>query len=218
MNSDLRLADLPATLYLLPLVPWLLLPETMLPVTVTDAHDRGVLAAALAASGYVGVVQASGDESASPGGFYSIGCLARIHEEGRSEDGLQVRLEGLVRFRIRQEMPPEGDMPRAAVEYGEFASDLTGGGPEPKGWKLEVFKDRIVEFGRKQFGSAGVLETMSPRQVVLFMAQTAPFSPAERQALLKARGFQDLIDTLAQLLSLNYLTTTPDNSPPSQVN
>jgi Lon protease-like protein len=81
-----------------------------------------------------------------------------------------------------------------------------------------VFKDRIVEFGRRQFGSAGVLETMSPRQVVLFMAQTAPFSPAERQALLEARGFQDLIDTLAQLLSLNYLTTTPDTSPPSQVN
>ena len=99
----------------------------------------------------------------------------------------------------------------------EFAADLIGGGPEPAGWKLEVFKDRIVEFGRKQFGSAGVLETMSPRQVVLFMAQTAPFSPAERQALLEARGFQDLIDTLAQLLSLNYLTTTPDTSS-SQVN
>ncbi|MEO6192294.1 MAG: LON peptidase substrate-binding domain-containing protein [Thermoanaerobaculia bacterium] len=218
MSSDLRLADLPATLHLLPLVPWLLLPETVLPVTVTDSHDLGVLAAALAAGGYVGVVQPSGEEGGSASGFYSVGCLARIHEEGRSADGLQVRLEGLVRFRIREELPPEGGVPRAAVGYGEFAADLAGGGPEPEGWKLEVFKDRIVEFGRKQFGSAGVLETMSPRQVVLFMAQTAPFSPAERQALLEARGFQDLIDTLAQLLSLNYLTTTPDNSPPSQVN
>jgi Lon protease-like protein len=217
MNSDLRLADLPATLHLLPLVPWLLLPETVLPVTVTDAHDRGVLAAAMAAGGYVGVVQTTGEEDGSPAGFYPVGCLARIHEEGRSADGLQVRLEGLVRFRIREELPPEGDMPRAAVEYGEFAADLIAGGPEPEGWKLEVFKDRIVEFGRQQFGSAGVLETMSPRQVVLFMAQTAPFSPAERQALLEARGFQDLIDTLAQLLSLNYLTTTPDTSS-SQVN
>lgn len=218
MNSDLRLADLPATLHLLPLVPWLLLPETVLPVTVTDAHDRGVLAAALAAGGYVGVVQSRGNEGGGPADFYSVGCLARIHEEGRSADGLQVRLEGLVRFRVREELPPEGNVPRAAVEYGEFAADLAGGGPEPEGWKLDVFKDRIVEFGRKQFGSAGVLETMSPRQVVLFMAQTAPFSSAERQALLEARGFQDLIDTLAQLLSLNYLTTTPDTSPPSQVN
>jgi len=219
MSSDLRLADLPPTLHLLPLVPWLLLPETMLPVTVTDPHDRGVLAAALAAGGYVGVVQACGEEEGrSPSGYYSVGCLARIHEEGRSADGVQVRLEGLVRFRVREELPPEAGVPRAAVEYGEFATDLAGGGPDPEGWKLEVFKDRIVEFGRRQFGSAGVLETMSPRQVVLFMAQTAPFSPAERQALLEARGFQDLIDTLAQLLSLNYLTTTPDTSPPSQVN
>jgi Lon protease-like protein len=214
--KELRIADLPATLHLLPLAPWLLLPETALPVTIVDARERGVLEAALAAGGYVGVVQARDDESGSR--FYSVGCLARVREESRGEDGLHVTLEGLVRFRVREELPPEGSAPRAAVEYGEFAVDLAGGGPEPAGWKLEVFKDRIVEFGRRQFGSAGVLETMSPRQVVLFMAQTAPLSPAERQALLEARDFQDLIDTLAQLLSLNYLTTTPDTSPPSQVN
>ncbi len=217
--KELRIADLPATLHLLPLAPWLLLPETALPVTIADARERGVLEAALAAGGYVGVVQARDDESGSPASrFYSVGCLARVHEESRGAEGLHVTLEGLVRFRVREELPPEGGAPRAAVEYGEFAADLAGGGPEPAGWKLEVFKDRIVEFGRRQFGSAGVLETMSPRQVVLFMAQTAPLSPAERQALLEARDFQDLIDTLAQLLSLNYLTTTPDTSPPSQVN
>jgi hypothetical protein len=104
------------------------------------------------------------------------------------------------------------------VDYREFARDLDGGGAEPEGWKLAALKDRIVEFGRRQFGTAGVLETMAPRQVILFMAQTAPFSPAEKQALLEARDFQDLLDILAQLLSLNYLTTTPDTSPPSRVN
>jgi Lon protease-like protein len=220
MNPEIRIADLPPALHLLSLAPWLLLPETVLPITVTDAQARGVLDVALATGGYVGVVQSRGDgETGGPmSDFYSVGCLARVREEAREVGGLSVTLEGLVRFRVREELPPEGGSHRAAVDYAEFARDLAGEEAEPEGWNLEVFKDRIVEFGRRQFGSAGVLETMSPRQVVLFMAQTAPLSPAEKQALLEARDFQDLIDTLAQLLSLNYLTTTPDTSPPSRVN
>src|SRR5206468_3963433 len=126
-----------------------------------------------------------------------------------SEEGHRVVLEGLVRFRIREELPPEKDgIPRALVSYEEFAGDLTmGEEEEPPELHLGLLKEKVVEFGRKNFGSAGILESMSPRQVVLFMAQTAPFTPAEKQALLEASGLRDLVDRLAQLLSLNFLTT-----------
>ena len=212
--------DFPTTLHLLPLRPWLLLPETVLPVTIKDRWSRRVLDAALAAGGYVGVIQIQdlGEEDGIPiGRFYTVGCLARIHEEGREAEGLHVRLEGLTRFRVREELPPEAGLASAVVDYEEFAHDLTGGGAEPEEWKLEALKHHIVDFGRRQFGTAGALEMMSPRQVIRFMAQTAPLSSAEKQALLEARDLQELIDTLAQLLSLNYLTTTPDSSP-TQVN
>jgi Lon protease-like protein len=128
-----------------------------------------------------------------------------------------VRLEGVVRFRLRAELPAPGGLPRGKVEYDEFAGDLVLE-REPEDLKLELFKDRILELGRKQFGSAGALETMSPRQIILFMAQTAPLAPAEKQALLEAPDFRSLLDTLGQLLTLNYLTTTPDTTPPSRVN
>jgi Lon protease-like protein len=212
--------DFPATLHLLPLRPWLLLPDTVLPVTIKDRWSRRVLDAALAAGGYVGVIQIQdlGEENGIPvGRFYSVGCLARIREEGREAEGLHVRLEGLIRFRVREELPPDQGLPSAVVDYEEFAHDLTGGGVEPEEWKLEALRNEIVDFGRRQFGTAGVLEAMSPRQVIRFMAQTAPLSSAEKQALLEARDLQDLMDTLAQLLSLNYLTSTPDTSP-TQVN
>jgi Lon protease-like protein len=169
----------------------------------------------------VGVVQIQelGEEDGLPiGRFYSVGCLAHVREEGRETGGLHVTLVGLIRFRVREELPPEGSLPSALVDYEEFAHDLTGGGAAPEEWKLEALRDQIVDFGRRQFGTAGVLETMSPRQVIRFMAQTAPLTAAEKQALLEARDLQDLMDTLAQLLSLNYLTTTPDTSPPTQVN
>src|SRR5437588_32072 len=82
-------------------------------------------------------------------------------------------------------------LPRAAVVYDEFLQDLAGAGEEPTGWDLELFKEKIVEFGRQQFGTAGILESMSPRQVILFMAQTAPFTPAEKQALLESGSLRE---------------------------
>ncbi len=221
MNSDPRISTLPTTLHLLPLEALVLLPETAIPVTITDFAARGIVEAALAAGGYVGIVQEISTEGpAGPGGrFYSVGCLGHIVDLGRTGEGHRILLEGLIRFRVRAELPPEGNaLPRAAVAYDEFLHDFEGGGEEPAGWDLELFKEKIVEFGRRQFGTAGILESMSPRQVVLFMAQTAPFTPAEKQALLESRSLRDLVDTLARLLSLNYLTTTPDTSSPTTVN
>jgi uncharacterized protein len=210
LRIDLRLSDLPTTLLLLPLEQLLLLPETALPVTLTDPLSLAILDASLAEDGLVGVLQ----EREAGGGFYSVGCLCHVIDLGRSEEGHRTVLEGLVRFRVRQELPPgAGGVPRAAVSYDEFAGDLTAGEEEPPELNLGLLKEKIVEFGRKNFGTAGILETMSPRQVVLFMAQTAPFTPAEKQALLEASGLRELVDRLAQLLSLNFLTTTPDVTP-----
>jgi hypothetical protein len=222
MNSDPRISSFPTTLHLLPLEALVLLPETSIPVTITDFSARGIVEAALAAGGYVGVIQeisADGGPSGPGGRFYSVGCLGRIVDLGRDGEGHRVLLEGLIRFRVREELPRRGDaLPRAAVVYDEFLHDLEGEGEEPAEWDLELFKEKIVEFGRQQFGTAGILESMSPRQVILFMAQTAPFTPAEKQALLESRSLRDLVGTLARLLSLNYLTTTPDTSPPTAVN
>lgn len=214
LRIDLRLSDLPTTLLLLPLEEILLLPETALPVTLFDRRSLALLDATLAEEGLVGVLQAR------DGGFYPVGCLCHIIDLGRTAEGHRMVLEGLIRFRIRQELPPTADgVPRAAVSYDEFAGDLTADEEdEPPELNLGLLKEKIVEFGRKSFGTAGVLETMSPRQVVLFMAQTAPFKPAEKQALLEAASLRDLVDLLAQLLSLNFLTTTPDTTPPSTVN
>jgi len=219
MNPDLRIADLPTTIHLLPLGPFLLLPGSSLPITLTDLWSRGIVDAALAGGGWVGVIQ-----PLDAGGFYAVGCLGHVIDLGRDGEGQRVVLEGLLRFRVRRELPPEGreGFPLAEVDYGEFARDLAdglaGGGPESGDWDLEAIKQKVVEFGRRQFGTAGILESMPPRQVVLFMAQTAPFSAAEKQALLEAADLRELVDLLARLLSLNYTTTTPDISPPSLVN
>ncbi|HEX9942592.1 MAG TPA: LON peptidase substrate-binding domain-containing protein [Thermoanaerobaculia bacterium] len=217
MNSDPRIADLPSTIHLMPIEGFILLPETTLPLTIVDAQSRELLDAADAESGYVGLVQGREDDAGSR--FFEVGCLARIQSLDRDAEGHHVTLDGVIRFRLREELPPEGNgFSRAAVAYEEFAHDLDRVEEDLPGWNLEAFKDKLVEFGRTRFGTAGILETMTPRQVVRFMAQTTPFTPAERQALLESRGFREMLETLVKLLALNFLTTTPDTSAPEQAN
>src|SRR4051794_19534944 len=114
-NPDLRIADLPTTVPLLPLDSLLLLPETALPIHVTDLWSRAILDAALGTDGYVGVIQTLGE----PGGnrrFYSVGCLGRVHDLGGDSEGHRVLIEGRIRFRLREELPAaeKNALPRAS--------------------------------------------------------------------------------------------------------
>ena len=219
MKSDPRLDELPTSIHILPLDRFILLPETTLPVTFAASWARALVDVALATSGYIGVVQPEEGERAPARRFFRVGCLARVRNEGREADGHRVSLEGVVRFRILAEPAADRDpLDRLDVAYEEFRKDLAPEVNEEEKHKLEVFRGKMLDLARTRFGGAGLLETLTPRQIVFFMAQAAPLSAAEKQALLETHGIQELIDTLALLLSLNYLTTTPDFSPPSLVN
>ncbi len=215
MPSDLRLAELPSTVYLFPVDRLILLPETTLPMTITDFQSRDLLDAAEAASGYVGVIQARPQKEGTGSRFFAVGCLGRIRSLGRDEERHRVVLEGVIRFRVREELP-DGELPRAAVAYEEFEQDLLAAEENLEGWDPEGFRAALLRFARLQSGrEATSLEAMSGGQLVRVLAQTAPLAAAEKQALLEAPSFRDMLALLFELLALNFLTTTPDASPSS---
>jgi Lon protease-like protein len=209
-----RIADLPSTIYLLPMDGFLLLPEGALPLSLTSPLRRRILEAAEDdAGGWVGVIQGLSSKAGKISREFDVGCLAHITPLGRTEAGHHLVLEGVIRFRVRKDLPDSGGLPRASVSYEEFARDLDPVEEEIPGLDLDAFKEQLVSFGRDRFGTAGILEDMTPREVVQFMMQTSPFRPAERQALLEARDFRERLSILLQLLAINFLTTTPDASP-----
>lgn len=215
MNPGPEIGDFPATLHLLP-CDFLLLPEGVLPVIFNEPPLSDIIESALASTGYAGVVLPR--EESGPMRFHSVGCLARLRHVARDDKGVHVTLEGVLRFRILEELPLENQpLHLARVSYEEFGHDLFVGEEDLSGWNLEAMKDMLVDFGRRNFGSAGVLEVLNARQVVRFLAQTAPLTTPERQAILEARGFREMLEMLMKLLALNYLTTTPDSQQP-QVN
>jgi Lon protease-like protein len=214
MSPALRLSDLPSTVYLFSLDRFILLPETTLPMTVTDPRSQRALEAAESAGGYIGVIQNRPAEERSGSRFFPVGCLGRIRSLGRDDEGLHVALEGLIRFRVRQELSGKDELPQAAVSYEEFERDLAPVEEDLTGWDLEGFKAAFLRLGQLHSGhDTSSLDAMSGRQLIQIMAQTAPLAAAEKQALLEARSFRELLELLFELLALNFLTTTPDPSP-----
>ncbi|HYX24869.1 MAG TPA: LON peptidase substrate-binding domain-containing protein [Thermoanaerobaculia bacterium] len=218
MASDPRLADLPATVHLLVVNRFILLPETTLPLTLTDERYSELVESLAARGGYLGFILSQ--ESKEGRRFQEVGCLGRIGEMERDAYGLNVVFEGVIRFRVRREVPNAGkdDFPRAEVEYEEFAADLEDGEEDLEGWDLERIKAALIQIGRKATPEGwSSLEAMPPRKIIRLMAQTMPFAPAEKQALLETPTFRALLELLFALLAVNFLTTTPDDSQ-AQVN
>lgn len=220
MHSELRIADLPATVFLFPIDRFILLPETTLPLTVTESRSQEILDAAEGTSGFVGVIQTRPPGEGTDSRFFAVGGLGRIRRLERDEEGHHVTIAGVIRFRVREELAGDGaELPRAAVAYEEFEQDLHPVEEDLEGWDLEGFRTALLQIAKRQSGrEATPLESMSARQLVRVMAQTVPLAIAEKQALLEARSFRELLDLLFQLLSLNFLTTTPDASPSPKAN
>jgi Lon protease-like protein len=220
MSSNLQIADLPATIHLLPIDRFLLLPETRLPLTVTSPRGQEILDAAELASGYVGVIQTRPKEERAQSRYYAVGGLGRIARLERDEAGHHVTIEGVIRFRVREELPGgEDDLPQAAVAYDEFEHDLAPPEEDLAGWNLEGMRDALLEISRRQSGRDKTpLESMNAHQLVRVLAQTIPMAAAEKQVLLETRSFRELLELLFQLLAVNYLTTTPDASPSPRAN
>jgi Lon protease-like protein len=214
-----RFDDLPATVHLLAVERFLLLPETILPLVLTDPGVCEIVESLEAEGGYLGFAQPRrGDwREEPPSPFYEVGCLGRIRSLERSEDGLHVTFEGVIRFRLLELLPPDGEdgLPLARTGYGEFFHDLGEAEEHIEGWDLEKIKAALLQIGQRQSSDdLSALEAKPPRQIIRMMAQTVPFAPDEKQALLEALTFRDLLELLFQLLAVNFLTTTPDASRP----
>jgi len=223
MNSDPQIDDLPSVVYLFPIDQFLLLPETKLSAAITNPRFCRIVDAAEAADGYIGVVQVR--ERSSSGkevSLYGVGCLGRVHVHSRDEEKHEVTLEGVIRFRLLETMNlgSKEDFPKAVVDYREFAADLSRVEEKIEGLDLENFQATLIQMMEKVDPSFDLspLKAMSARQLLRSLAQVIRLTPAEKQKILEAPAFKEMAEVFFLLLTMNFLTTTQDTSPPSQVN
>ncbi len=182
----------------------LLLPATVLAVPLEEPGQRVLVEEALAGEGYVALLQPREDFGGHFGGpaFYSVGCLGHIAErDDEHPEGSRVLVEGLMRFRVREELPPatpQSNCLRVRVDYAEFFADprLTEGLTFPA--LRDVVRHRIETH---QSFDPSILQEMAGTEIVTALAHAMPFCPAERQILVEAPNLGDLEDLLLHLMA-----------------
>lgn len=206
---------LPDVLPVFPLAEPLLLPGTVVPLVADERRYRDLLADALAADDYVAVIQpmepAAGE---GEGALFSVGCLGRIGECEEEEDRLVALVEGVIRFRVVEELPP-GEAPyrRMRVDYSEFLGD-----PREIAGELQFSELRDVVRRRIESTSAeldpAIMDGMVGTEIVTALAHAMPFSPAERQVLMETPTLGELEDVLLTLMAIGPGGTLGFDLPP----
>jgi Lon protease-like protein len=192
---------LPKVLPVFPMTGPLLLPSTVVSVDVEEEGLREAVDDALAADGYVALLQPRDTWRVGDPLFYSVGCLGRVGAWDEEEpEGCRALIEGLIRFRVREELPLERSYHQVRVSFSEFVDDRRLSERELRFPMLrDVVRDRI-ENHRAPFDPS-LLQDMAGTEIVTALAHALPFHPAERQALVETPSLRDLEHLLLLLMA-----------------
>lgn len=226
---------LPTALAIFPLPGVVLLPGNSLPLHIFEPRYRNMVEDALAGDGVIGMIQPRDRvaEEPTPGEvievepveplepvapkLYSVGCAGRIRLSQRLPDGRYlILLIGLSRFRVLAELPGVRGYRRVEAGYAEF------GGDSSEAQELLPDLDSLLSDVRDFGLSRGLeldfeqLKSIPPPQLVNVLSAFLPFAPAEKQALLEARGLVERSGVLTALLAMSGPPVEPgDDEPPA---
>jgi Lon protease-like protein len=196
--------ELPRTLPVFPLTGVLLLPRGQLPLNIFEPRYLAMVDTALAGPRLIGMIQPTEHENSSAKPPLSaVGCAGRITAFGETDDGRYLlTLTGLCRFRIASELDVMTPYRQVQADYGDFGDDL-------KTTDHEIPRERVIK-ALKQYVKRRELKAdwssvtnAPPETLVNALAMLCPFEPAEKQALLEARSFDQRVETLIALLEMS---------------
>jgi Lon protease-like protein len=206
-----RPEELPTILPLFSLEQPLLLPGTVVPFAATSEGERNLVDDAMAAEGYVAIVQPIDDDSPAARAqtrgeddrppVYAVGCLGHIGEcHETEEDRYLVLAGGVIRFRVVGEAPSERGYRRVVVDYGEFLDD-----PDQLEAELDFPVLRNLVRQRVEANDSDmdleIMENMAGTEIVTAIAHAIPLSPAERQVLMETPSLRELESVLLGLMT-----------------
>lgn len=211
-----RAEDLPAACPVFPLEGALLLPRGRLPLNIFEPRYLAMIEDALGAGRMLAMIQpdGTGQTTASGPRLYSVGCLGRLSSFSETDDGrLLITLTGLVRFDVTNEIEMRRGYRRVRPDFSRFLDDLA---LEERA--IGVDRDSLVAALRRYFGQRKLeanwdaIKRIPDDVLVITLAMTCPFEPAEKQALLEAPSDADRAVALLALLQMGAAVT---DDPPS---
>ncbi|MEO1191953.1 MAG: LON peptidase substrate-binding domain-containing protein [Pseudomonadota bacterium] len=195
---------LPKHLPIFPLPGALLLPGGRLPLNIFEPRYLAMVSDALRGDRLIGMVQPRESQTAlGAPEIYDLGCAGRLTAFSETEDGRYlVTLDGLVRFRVAQELEQApGGYRQVEADYSGFRDDLLE-------QEAQIDRPKLLTTLRSFFDKNGIsgdwetIEQTGNERLVTSLAMLCPFSPSEKQALLEAPGLAERAESMITLLQL----------------
>jgi hypothetical protein len=204
-----------------PLDNVVLLPRVQVPLYIFEPRYRQMAAAAIDGDGRIGMVvvqpQHREDMAGDPPVF-EIGCEGSIeHAEPRPDGTYHLILQGIARFRIREELPrsPEGERLYRVARVERLEDEV------PDGDALAPMRRRILELMRavapdrsEQF-TESTFAKLDDTTFVNAFCQSLDFDVIEKQQLLEANGVRGRAEQLVGLMEFRIAERDAARTPGS---
>ena len=172
-------------------------PKTNLPLNMFEKRYLDLVNDAIKKDKLMGMIQSkkSDDE------VYKIGCLGKISDYQKSDDGrILINLTGLTRFEVLEEKTNAKLYREFKVNYKKFILDLK---PIKEEINIEPLMDKVKIFFKK----SGLLlnwkefEKLNQVQKINTLSMIAPVTNEEKQKLLESVSLEEKVKVLINIVN-----------------
>ena len=202
---------LPNIIPIFPLSGVIYFPKTNLPLNIFEPRYLDLINDSMKSNKYMGMIQLKKNTT----DVYSVGCLGKITENKKTEDGrVLVNLIGVTRFEIKTEINNDKGYREFEVTYDKFKDDLSDIKEQQKKTdKLKELSDKTKFFFKRN----GLLlnwkefEKLDQDQRINTLAMIAPISNEEKQTILESVNIQSKTKTLAEIIEFYLYEKSASN-------
>ncbi len=186
----------PSQIPIFPLSGVIYFPKTNLPLNIFEKRYLDLVNDSIKKDKLMGMIQSKkkGED------LYRVGCLGKISEFKRSEDGrILINLTGITRFEIIGEKKNSKLYREFNVDYKKFVSDLK---PESNTIETNALMDKAEVFFKK----SGLLlnwkefNKLDKIQKINTLSMIAPITNEEKQKLLESISLNEKVEVLEDII------------------
>ena len=193
----------PKQIPVFPLSGVIYFPKTNLPLNVFEKRYLNLVNDTLQKDKLMGMIQLKKQE----GQVYQVGCLGKISDFQKSEDGrILINLTGIIRFEVEEEVNNTKLYREFKVDYEKFFMDLD--------LKTEDINIKILlEKAKIFFKKNGLLlnwkefEKLEMDQQINTLAMISPLTNEEKQKVLETTTNLEKVSTLTSIIEFYFHET-----------
>ena len=195
--------NFPKKIPIFPLRGVIFFPETNLPLNIFESRYLKMVNDTLKNNKFLGMIQSKNVN----GEVYTVGCLGKIDEHNRTEDGrILINLKGISRFQIDKEIKNNEPYREFQVKYDLFRDDTNKRNINITSEKLNELIDNSKIFFKKNgiLINWSALSKLSPQKQIYNLAMISPISVEEKQKLIEIVKLDDVANILNEITKFNF--------------